>query len=215
MSENASGDAGNQQGSSAVLARDGHNPSETTRRAPLSERVIRAYLLGALHDGSLNKKKRKRISQKEREWLVLLQTLLATIGYRSWIYREGKTRNVYVLETLADFLDFAHNSFSFSQGEEGRAYVRGFFDAEGGIPKKKEDVFYIQLVQNNRKKLESIKTVLLREGIYTGKIHNPSKRVKPNYWRVYVLARSRMRFAECIGSWHPRKAQTLLERVKI
>lgn len=82
MSKNASS-ADNQQGS----LRD---PSETTRRAPLSKKAIKAYLLGTLHDGTYSSNKRFRISQKGTEWLKVLKKLFAKIGYNSWIYKEAK-----------------------------------------------------------------------------------------------------------------------------
>ena len=47
MSDKASS-ANNQQGSRPVFC--GVDPSETTRRAPSSEKAIKAYLLGALHN---------------------------------------------------------------------------------------------------------------------------------------------------------------------
>ena len=81
----------NQQGS--PLPKD---PSETTRRAPLSKKEIRAYLLGALHDGTFSGNKRFRISQKGKEWLIVLQVLFKRLGYNSWIYKEGKERDVYI-----------------------------------------------------------------------------------------------------------------------
>src|SRR3989344_8948722 len=169
MSENVLGEAGNQQGSLRQFADD---PSETTRRTPIPNDVMRAYLLGTLHDGTLNKGKRFRICQKEREWLEFLQDLLQKLGYRSWIYKEGKTRNLYTLETLANFLDFTEDPLEFSSVRERVAYVRGFFDTEGGIPSKKEYRFYIQLVQSNYAKLDKIKTILKEISIRVGDIHN-------------------------------------------
>ena len=202
--------AENQQGSPAK-----RDPSETTRRAPLEEREIKPYLLGALHDGTFSSNRRFRISQKGTGWLKVLKGLLKKVGYNSWIYREGKERDVYVLETLANFLDFRFNPLQCETMMEKIGYIRGFFDAEGGIPKKSADRFYIQLVQKNRRKLEKLKQILKELGIKTGKIHNPSKTVDPDYWRMYVLTGSQGRFMKKIGSWHPRKIRTLNKRMKI
>jgi len=202
MSQNASS-ADNQQGS----LRD---PSETTRRAPL----IKAYLLGALHDGTFSSNRRFRISQTGTEWLKILQKLFKQIGYNSWIYKEGKDRKVYVLETLADFLDFSFNPLRLKNKEEKTCYIKGFFDAEGGIPRNSKARFYIQLTQNNKQKLEKLKKILNNLGIKTGKIHNPSKRVDPDYWRMYILSDSQRIFLAKIGSWHPRKIRTLNQRFK-
>jgi intein-encoded DNA endonuclease-like protein len=206
MRKNASS-ADNQQGS----LRD---PSETTRRAPLSRGAIKAYLLGALHDGTFSSNRRFRISQKSTGWLKVLKKLFHQLGYNSWIYKEGAERKIYVLETLADFLDFQFNPLRLSGNKEKSGYVRGFFDAEGGIPRKAEARFYIQLVQNSRKKLEKIKTILNDLHIETGIIHNPSRNVDPDYWRMYVLAKSHRLFVKNIGSWHPRKIRTLTPRFK-
>ena len=64
--------------------------------------IVRAYLLGAMGDGTFNRLHRTfRFAQKEREWLERLQQRLADLGSRAWIYREGKSRHVYVLETTA------------------------------------------------------------------------------------------------------------------
>ncbi|OHA77288.1 MAG: hypothetical protein A3H01_02075 [Candidatus Wildermuthbacteria bacterium RIFCSPLOWO2_12_FULL_40_9] len=198
--------ADDQQGS--PVKRD---PSETTRRAP----SIKAYLLGALHDGTFSSNKRFRISQAGTDWLKVLQGLFRRIGYNSWIYKEGKDRRVYVLETLADFLDFHFDPLRLETDEERIGYIKGFFDAEGGIPRKEKARFYIQLVQNDREKLEKLKFILKKLGIETGKIHNPSKSVDPDYWRMYVLAKSQQTFLGKIGSLHPRKIEVLKRRMVI
>ncbi len=211
MSENASG-ADNQQGSFRQLA---DNPSETTRQAPAFQKIIMAYFLGALHDGTFSSNGRFRISQKGDDWLKILRSFLKEIGFSAWIYQEGRTRDIYVLETLAKFLDFQFNPEYLKTQEEKTAYIRGFFDAEGGIPHNKQDRFYIQLTQKDRAKIEKIKFILDGLGIQTGKIHNPSYRVDPNYWRIYILAKSHKLFIEKVGSWHPKKISILKNRVMI
>ncbi|MBU2635237.1 hypothetical protein KJ841_02045 [Patescibacteria group bacterium] len=211
MSKNAS-DAVNQQGSLRQLAND---PSETTRQAPFSEEAVKAYLLGGLHDGTFSSNKRFRISQKGTDWLKVLQKLFNKLGYNAWIYKEGKDREVYVLETLADFLDFNFDPLQLKNQTEKINYIKGFFDAEGGIPRNSKARFYIQLTQNDKEKLEKLKKILKDLEIRTGKIHNPSYKVDPNYWRIYVLADSQKKFIEKINSWHPRKIKTIRERMKI
>jgi intein-encoded DNA endonuclease-like protein len=209
MREKAS-NADNQQGS-----RLGDDPSETTRRAPLSKGEIQAYLLGALHDGTFSCNKRFRISQKGKEWLKILRELLKRINYNSWIYKEGSDRKVYVLETLANFLDFRFNPLSLKTRKEKICYIRGFFDAEGGIPHNSKARFYIQLTQNDKKKLKKLKEILNGLGIKTGKIHNPSIKVDPSYWRMYILEISQKIFVKTIKSWHPRKIRILEKRMVI
>ena len=198
--------ADNQQGS-----RRSGDPLETTRRAP----PIKAYLLGALHDGTFSSNKRFRISQVGTDWLKILQGLFRKLGYNSWIYKEGKYRKVYVLETLANFLDFNFNPLELKTEEEKIGYIKGFFDAEGGIPRDEKARFYIQLVQNDRGKLVKIKKLLNDLRIETGKIHNPSQSVDPDYWRMYVVAKSQQSFLKKIGTWHPRKIKALRKRMVI
>jgi intein-encoded DNA endonuclease-like protein len=195
--------ADNQQGS-----RQKDDPSETIRRDP----QIKAYLLGALHDGTFSSNKRFRISQAGTDWLEILKELFRRLGYNSWIYKEGKYRRVYVLETLANFLDFNFDPSTLKNSEEKISYVRGFFDAEGGIPRDEKARFYIQLVQNDREKLEKLRDLLNDLGIETGKIHNPSQSVDPDYWRMYILADSQRIFLAKIGTWHPRKIKVLKKR---
>ncbi len=210
MSKKASS-AVNQQGSPYFI----EDPSETTRQAPLSERIIKAYLLGALHDGTFSSNRRFRISQVGTDWLKILQRLFRKLGYNSWIYKEGKYRKVYVLETLANFLSFNFNPLELKTEDEKIGYIKGFFDAEGGIPREERVRFYIQLVQNDREKLEKLKKLLNDLKIKTGKIHNPSEKVDPDYWRMYILADSQYTFLQKINSWYPRKIRILRKRMKI
>lgn len=188
--------------------------SETICQAPFTKGEIIAYLNGALHDASLNKGKRFRFVQKYVDWLEILQKLLEEIGYRSWIYKEGKNRNLYVLETLCKELNFAFNPEDLKTNREKIMYLRGFFDAEGGIPRIKGR-FYIQLAQKNYQKILTIKRLLNGLGIESGRIHNPSKKVDPNYWRIAILTKHYIFFARAINSWHPIKSKIFSERLKI
>ncbi|MEK7479013.1 MAG: LAGLIDADG family homing endonuclease [Patescibacteria group bacterium] len=212
ISENVSG-AENQQETKLRRRVGGVGSSETTRETPLTKEEIVAYLNGAAHDASLNKRKRIRFAQKHKEWLEVIRVLLYRLGSRGWIYKEGKSREVYVLETLNREISFSFNPLRASTAEKV-AYLRGFFDAEGGVPHN-SGPFYIQLVQKNRMKILMIKRTLQEMGISTGKVHNPSARVDPYYWRIFVSKKSHLLFAETIGSWHPIKQRIFRERMKI
>ncbi|MBU2539836.1 hypothetical protein KJ786_01600 [Patescibacteria group bacterium] len=211
MSENVSS-ADNQQGSRSNKIRI--DPSETTRRTPTTKYEIIAYLNGAIHDASLNKGKRIRFSQKNKQWLENLQILLGKINCKSWIYKEGKDRNMYVLETLCKDLDFKFNPINLDNYYEKLFYVKGFFDAEGGVPHTK-DRFYIQLVQKDLSKIKQLKLLLKSLKIETGKIHNPSKKVDPDYWRIFVSTKHHERFAKIVNSYHPVKSKIFCERMMI
>ncbi len=181
----------------------------------MSKREHQAYLQGALHDGTRSDlHNTHRISQKGTAWLSRLRGLLAEIGYKSWMYQEGKTREVYVLETTARFLDVDFDPDLLETDAERAAYVRGYFDAEGGVPQSPDARFYIQFTQKDRVELEKVKAVPERMGIECGQVHNPSAEVDPDYWRFYVRAKSHKDFAGLIGSWHPRKTG-ILQRMKI
>jgi integrase len=88
----------------------------------------RAYLLGALRDGTFNRLHgTTRISQASTVWLEVLQASFARLGSRSWIYREGK-RNVWVVETTCRL---SPPTLLLTTAEKA-AFVRGYFDAEDG-----------------------------------------------------------------------------------
>lgn len=204
------------------ISREGRRnaePSETTRRTPRRwtkrQRIALAYLNGALGDASRGQGSRIRFTQKYREWLELIQQLLLVIGSRSWIYQEGKQRSVFALETCCPHLDFFCSSKDLLTQDEKIAFIKGFFDAEGGVPHIKTAKFYIQLVQKDRPIIEELKMMLEQLGISTGTIHNPSVRVDPEYWRIFVSTRSHAAFMQIIGSWHPKKGEILTSRMKI
>jgi hypothetical protein len=170
---------------------------------------IRAYLAGALRDGTFNRTHGTwRIAQSDRAWLAVIGCLIGRLGRRSWMYREG-SRKVWVLETKCD-LTFVP---VLGTSRDAIAFVRGYFDAEGGTPRHPDARFYIQLTQKDREDLEGVKRILEDVGIRCGRVHNPSARVDPNYWRFYVLSESRQSFIRTIRSWHPRKRRLFEARL--
>jgi hypothetical protein len=167
----------------------------------------RAYLLGALHDATVSHAHRTvRFGQSDMRWLHVIQTLLEGMDQRSWLYREGKNRRFWILETSRRWLDSGTEATTES---EIRAYVRGYFDAEGGVPRDPNVRRYIQFVQKDREDLAELRALLERLGIRCGKLHNPSSRVDPDMWRFYVTASSHREFVRSVGSWHPRKRSLL------
>jgi LAGLIDADG-like domain len=169
----------------------------------------RAYLLGALHDGTMSRAHRTvRFGQSDRRWLEVIRDLLGHLGQRSWLYREGQNRDFWVVETSDRWLDDPDPRL-----ENPLAYARGYFDAEGGVPHGPESRFYVQYVQSDHDDLAEVREMLVSAGIECGKLHNPSRRVDPHMWRFYVLARSHRRFIEAVGSWHPRKRSLLADRL--
>lgn len=174
-----------------------------------SNEVLLAYLWGVAHDGSYNiKHKTYRFVQKEREFLELIKIILDKLGKKSWLYKEGSKRELYCLETTGSFGKYG-DSYAWMNLESQKAFIRGYFDAEGGVPKNIASRFYIQICQKNKCELEYIKNILEVLNILSGEIHNPSINVDPYYFRFYISARSYNEFIKLIGSWHPRKRQIL------
>ncbi len=169
-----------------------------------------SYLFGAAHDATISSRHNTvRFGQADVEWLDVLRLLLKERGQKAWMYREGSTRQFWVLETSARWL--ANRSALFSTPEERRAYARGYFDAEGGIPRNVVARFYIQFVQKDRADIVNLRTILEEEGIVCGKLHQPSATDHP-VWRFYVAAASQRDFVSRVGSWHPRKRDLLVAR---
>ncbi len=170
--------------------------------------MTKAYLLGALHDGTV-RKLTYRIVQKDQEYIEFLVREIINLGQKAWMYKEGKTRNLYVVEFSRNFL----KNFVVESKQDKIDYIRGYFDAEGGVSRNPKVRYYIYFAQKNLQDLEQVKAFLEEFGIQCGSIHNPSKHVDPNYWRFFVSVKSYEQFAKIIGSWHPVKSHFL--RMKI
>ena len=166
-------------------------------RAPC---ITKAYLLGMLHDGT-KRKTTYRIAQKGVAFAKMLSLGIKRLGGRAWVYQEGKHRDVYITEFSQTLL----HETTISTDQDKLDYVRGYFDAEGGIPKSSKVRFYIYFAQKNFDDLNQVKTILEEFGIHTGVIHNPSKSIDPKYWRFFVKANSYDSFIRIIGSSHPDK----------
>ncbi len=176
--------------------------------------VLQAYLQGALHDGTRSELHRThRFSQKGTEWLDRLATILTFLGHRSWMYQEGRHRQVFALETSASFLDVDFDPDQLESEPERIAYARGYFDAEGGLPQNSTARFYVQFTQKDRCELGKVKLILEELGIVCGRMHNPSVRVDPDYWRFFIRTKSHLAFASHVGSWHPIKERILQRKM--
>ena len=130
--------------------------------------------------------------------------MIHEMGHNAWIYREGKNRDMFVVE----FSKKVVNNTNINNRHKKIDYIRGYFDAEGSIPRSENVRFYIYFSQKNKEDLEQLKSYITELGIMCGKTHNPSKRIDPKYWRFYVSCKSYEEFIEKIGSWHPVKKQS-------
>ncbi len=192
----------------------GVDPVETTRRRlnDTNEDELKFYILGALHDATFSKMHQTfRFSQSSKEWLELLQKIFERLNCKSWIYKEGKDRSVWILETSTKIDRLAKPT---NIGEK-ILYIRGYFDAEGGMPNSQKSFLYFQFCQKNLSDLTEVKNHLEDLGIKCGEIHNPSQKVDPGYFRFFVSRVSHLDFMNIIYSWHPRKAKQMEFRMKI
>jgi hypothetical protein len=171
-------------------------------------KITKAYILGALHD-STERKYTYRISQKYHSYVKFIVKGIKSLGFNAWVYREGKERSVFVVEFAKRFLA----NVEVNTLKHKADYVRGYFDADGSVPRSLTSRYYIYFAQKNLEDLTAVRNYLLDLGINCGKIHNPSKRVDPHYFRFYVLKDSFNSFYRLVGSWHPVKGKYL--RMKI
>ncbi len=216
-SDNPTG-ADNQQGSPSLSTLGGDVTPQRLHAELLAvgAKGLEAYLQGALRDATRSALHRThRFSQSNPDWLTLVGTALSLLGHRSWMYREGRTRNLWVLETTAKFLSLGFDPLELVGTPHGLSYVRGYFDTDGGMPKDPTARLYFQLCQKDRASLESVVTILEGRAIRCGRVHNPSVRVDPDYWRVFVRSCSHESFMRLVGSWHPVKRQQIQTRMKI
>lgn len=170
--------------------------------------MTRAYILGVLHDGTV-RRLTYRIVSKNQEYIEFLAKGIQGLGQKAWIYREGKNRQLYVVEFSKNFL----KNFTIKTKQDKIAYIRGYFDAEGGVPQKTNARYYLYFAQKNLKDLQQVRQYLLELGIQCGRLHNPSKNVAPDYWRFFISCKSYELFGQLINSWHPVKS--LFIRMKI
>lgn len=139
--------------------------------------MTKSYLLGVLHDAT-ERKTTYRVAQKSCEYIELLARGIKLHGCSAWIYKEGRERDVYVVEFSKSVL----NGFKLKTREDKIDYIRGYFDAEGGIAKDPRVAFYIYFAQKDLNDLLELKSYLEELGITCGKVHNPSKKADPYYW---------------------------------
>lgn len=174
----------------------------------LTPQITKAYILGLLHDATV-RKTTFRVATKSKKFADFIKSQIALLGGRAWIYREGKTRNLWIVEFSKSFL----NEVSIETELDKINYIRGYFDTEGGISMSPKVRYYLYFCQKNKSDLIQAKNYLEELNISCGVIHNPSRMIDPNYWRFFISVKSYEEFARKIGSDHPDKQVYL--RMKI
>ena len=170
--------------------------------------MTKAYLLGALHD-STERKTTYRVASKSRSYCEYLAKGILSLGSKAWIYKEGKNRNLWIVEFSKKLL----KGIQVKTRQDKVDYTRGYFDTEGGISRSPTVRYYLYFAQKKFEDLVQVRNYLEELGISCGVVHNPSKKADPNYWRFFVRAKSYLDFAKTIGSSHPEKVIFL--RMKI
>lgn len=173
-----------------------------------ASQISKHYLLGLLHDAT-ERKTTYRIATKSKDFSDFLVKEIKNFGMSAWNYKEGKDRDLWITEFSRSLL----KDVKINSKRDKIDYIRGYFDAEGGISKHSDVRFYIYFCQKDKKDLTEVKRYLEEIGIDCGKTHNPSYKVDPNYWRFFVRAKSYTKFAKIISSSHPEKITFL--RMKI
>ena len=166
--------------------------------------VTKSYLLGMLHDAT-ERKNTYRIATKNFNFAKIIREGILKLGSKAWIYKEGNNRNLWIVE----FSKILLKEFKIKSKQNKIDYIRGYFDAEGGISQSSKVRFYIYFCQKDKIDLEEVKKYLLELGISCGVIHNPSKKVDPNYWRFFIRSVSYKDFSKIISSDHPEKIKLL------
>ncbi len=189
-----------------------------------------AYLAGALRDGTVIIRHgydyEVRLAQKSYEWLEFIDGIFKrNFGKGGVIYDEkrGASRLYYVLrifdkklvEELVELFNIktpqtmweTPHLIKNASIELVIHYVRGFFDAEGGLPRDPAHAkqYYISFDQANLEALTFIRDKLIQLG------YRPTRITKTGGVWQFRLTRRRdiARFRNEIGSWHPEKKKRL------
>ena len=183
-----------------------------------------AYLLGAIRDGAMDIRPGKnyevKVGQKDRQWLVLLQAMFReTFGFGGsitkhmgsyYILRITRKSVVEELRRVSEFKSpqskwntpsvIVHQSLRIL-----KTYIRGFFDAEGGVPEDPRKWRYVSFDQKNRESLEFVRNILIRIGY---RPTNPT--FTSSVWQ-FRLTRNEdlVRFCKWIKPKHPSKRAAL------
>ena len=173
-----------------------------------ASQISKHYLLGLLHDAT-ERKTTYRIATKSKDFSDFLVKGIKNLGMSAWNYKEGKNRDLWITEFSKSLLKNVKIVSKINKID----YVRGYFDAEGGISKHSSVRFYIYFCQKDKSDLLEVKEYLEEIGVITGAMHNPSYKVDPNYWRFYVRAKSYSKFAKIISSNHPEKITFLKMKI--
>ena len=185
-----------------------------------------AYILGALRDATADVRKGKnyeiKIAQKETSWIQFLQKLFernfgvsgnitSHVNGTQILRINGKEFVNEILEISEMKIPQEHwNTPSIMKKqplEIQKYYIRGFFDAEGGLPKdpKNAKQKYLSFSQKNMDSLKFVREVLMRIGL------NPTNiTFCGNVWEFRLTRKREFPiFYKTINSWHKDRKSRL------
>ena len=183
-------------------------------------------MLGALRDATFDVRKSKnyefKIAQKNRQWLLFMKQLFEkNFDVSGRISKHVNETNILRINNKT----FVQNLLRLSEmkipqenwntpriiksqnNELHLHYLRGFFDAEGGMPKdpKNAKQKYISFSQKNRNSLEFIRKILIRNNFRPTNITFCG-----GIWEFRITRKHDMiRFADFVGSSHEDKIERL------
>ncbi len=67
--------------------------------------------------------------------------------------------------------------------------------------------YYLYFAQKDLSDLQEVKSYLEELGIVCGKMHNPSKKADPEYWRFFIKAQTHEEVNKIIWGWDPVKSR--------
>ena len=81
--------------------------------------------------------------------------MIEAMGFKAWVYREGKSRELYIVEFSVSIL----SGFEINSEQDKIDYIRGYFDAEGSVPLNGSRM-YIYFCQKDKQSLLQVLTTL-------------------------------------------------------
>jgi len=182
------------------------------------------YFLGALRDGNIDIRKGKnyeiKIGQKCIGWLKVLKEIVnkifhTNVSINNNLLRITRKEVVMKIKNISGMVSpqSKWNTPTILKKLDSVTlipYIRGFWDAEGGLPKNptstlKAEERYISFHQKNRESLEFVRNHLINLKFSPTKITKCGKVFEFRICRKEEIKK----FYELIGSYHPEKMKRL------
>jgi intein-encoded DNA endonuclease-like protein len=170
-------------------------------------------------DSRIGKNYEIKIGQKDQRWLsdVIKPIIESNFGVRVNIHKNllrlTNKKAVHEIQRISGIKPFGWNTPEFVKElplEERIPYIRGFWDAEGGLPSKPEkcsraEQMYISFHHKQKEPLVFIRNSLI------GMRYQPTKITKCSEACEFRITRKAhmKKFCTEIGSWHPEKGERM------